>query len=164
MKPCGDALTWQCSVLMKPSLTTMSHGGAVPIFVPPERSLNVWYACEPLSGTSQPTIGNPPSSPAALIMIVLDGPALGASTGAAIGATGIGIGAGLELKTLTPMIASTSAPTTMRITTSHGNPALFALHGGDSVSGTASASSLSYLRMRLWTLPSHGSPRPSLGS
>src|ERR1043166_5080634 len=137
MKPCGDALTWQCSVLMKPSLMTISHGGAVPIFVPRERSLNVWYACEPLSGTSQPTIGNPPSSPAALIMIVLDGPAgLGASTGAAIGATGIGIGAGLELNTLTPMIASTSAPTTTRITTGHGKPPLHAPHGGASATWT----------------------------
>src|SRR5438552_1126185 len=40
---------------MKPSFTTMSDGGAVPIFVPPERSRYVWYAAGPLPSQLKPT-------------------------------------------------------------------------------------------------------------
>src|SRR5678815_2031981 len=164
MKPCGEQLIWQCSVLMKPSLTTISHGGAVPILVPPERRRNVWYACEPLSGTSQPTIGNPPSSPPAPIITVFAGPmGLGgsATTGAAIG---IGIGAGFELNTLTPIRTRMIPPSVIRMTVSQGKPALDWFHGGASVSCTGSVSSLSTLRIRLCGLPSQFNPSPALVS
>src|SRR3954469_22353955 len=108
MKPCGEQLIWQCSVLMKPSLTTMSHGGAVPIFVPPDRRRNVWYACVPLSGTSQPTTGKPASSPPTPIITVFAGPiGLGASTtGPDVTKSGGG-GAGLAPNTFTPMATRT---------------------------------------------------------
>src|SRR3954463_821371 len=148
MKPCGDAWIWQCSVLMKPSLTTMSAGGAVPIFVPPERRRNVWYALLPLSGTSQPTTGNPSSLPLALNMTVLTGPiGFGASAGAAA-ATGIGIGIGtsffFEAAAMMMISSSSTMPPTMMIQI--GNPPFFGGdHTGASTSGTASLSSLSIL-------------------
>src|SRR5262245_44345025 len=152
---------------MNPSLTTRSAGGAVPILVPPERSLNVWYAFVPLSGTSQPTIGKPSSPPPALSITVLSGPAgLGAS-GAGAATTGIGAGSGTSflLNTLTPIRISTSSDTSTITRISHGNPPFVGgSQIGTIVSGYGSISFWSILRTRSWSLPSHVNPTAIFGS
>ncbi len=58
--------------------------------------------------------------------------------------------------------SNTTAPITMN---SHSQlPCLGGLHTGAIVTSTGSWSSLSILRISLWTLPSHDSPSPVLGS
>src|SRR5262249_3569497 len=155
LNPSGDAVIWQCSLLMKPSAMMISHAGVVPILVAFERSLKVLNAWAPSSGTSQPTIGEPlPVMSICWVPGVGGGPDGCSSPGgppagcATTGSTSCGgCGCGPELNTLTPITTSTSAPSAIRLTISHGNPAPGRCHGGASVSATGSASSLSILRI-----------------
>src|SRR6186713_1918004 len=105
-----------CLVLMNGSWTTTPQSGTVPMVVFDE-SLKVWNWFEPLSGTTQPTMGMASSPPPMPIIMVLGG-AEGAGGGGGANTGGGGSsstssssgGLRMRMKATAPTAASATTP------------------------------------------------------